>query len=51
METTKIAALDRISELKAFDERKAGVKGLVDAGITQLPRLAFQLSKPQAAFL
>ncbi|KAH0854493.1 hypothetical protein HID58_069194, partial [Brassica napus] len=40
METTKIAALDRISELKAFDETKTGVKGLVDAGIiTQLPRI------------
>ncbi|KAI9194915.1 hypothetical protein LWI28_010114 [Acer negundo] len=25
---------DRISELKAFDESKAGVKGLVDSGIT-----------------
>ncbi|KAF2545875.1 hypothetical protein F2Q70_00019519 [Brassica cretica] len=39
METTKIAALDRINELKAFDETKTGVKGLVDAGITQLPRI------------
>ncbi|KAK6161351.1 hypothetical protein DH2020_004732 [Rehmannia glutinosa] len=30
---------DRISELKAFDETKAGVKGLVDAGITKVPRI------------
>ncbi|KAG2267237.1 hypothetical protein Bca52824_061792 [Brassica carinata] len=39
METTKIASFDRVSELKAFDEMKTGVKGLVDAGITQLPRI------------
>ncbi|CAI0458128.1 unnamed protein product [Linum tenue] len=32
-------AHDRLSELKAFDETKAGVKGLVDAGITQIPRI------------
>ncbi|KAK6914066.1 Isopenicillin N synthase-like, Fe(2+) 2OG dioxygenase domain [Dillenia turbinata] len=30
---------DRASELKAFDETKAGVKGLVDAGITSIPRI------------
>ncbi|CAN1279548.1 1-aminocyclopropane-1-carboxylate oxidase homolog [Linum perenne] len=30
---------DRLTELKAFDDTKAGVKGLVDAGITQLPRI------------
>ncbi|KAH7690463.1 Iron/ascorbate family oxidoreductases protein [Dioscorea alata] len=29
---------DRVSEIKAFDETKAGVKGLVDAGITKVPR-------------
>ncbi|KAH7690467.1 Iron/ascorbate family oxidoreductases protein [Dioscorea alata] len=28
---------DRASEMKAFDETKAGVKGLVDAGITEVP--------------
>ncbi|CAI9118223.1 OLC1v1019758C1 [Oldenlandia corymbosa var. corymbosa] len=28
---------DRKSELRAFDETKAGVKGLVDAGITEVP--------------
>ncbi|KAG8370380.1 hypothetical protein BUALT_Bualt14G0111000 [Buddleja alternifolia] len=30
---------DRKSELKAFDDTKAGVKGLVDAGVTKLPRI------------
>lgn len=30
---------DRKSELKAFDDTKAGVKGLVDAGITKVPRI------------
>ncbi|KAE8022543.1 hypothetical protein FH972_008334 [Carpinus fangiana] len=28
---------DRLQELKAFDESKAGVKGLVDASITKIP--------------
>ncbi|KAL3506077.1 hypothetical protein ACH5RR_031459 [Cinchona calisaya] len=30
---------DRESELKAFDESKAGVKGLIDEGVTKLPRM------------
>ncbi|KAI3863921.1 hypothetical protein MKW98_031513 [Papaver atlanticum] len=30
---------DRNKELKAFDETKAGVKGLVDAGIQKIPRI------------
>ncbi|KAF8394297.1 hypothetical protein HHK36_020504 [Tetracentron sinense] len=30
---------DRSEELKAFDETKTGVKGLVDAGIVKLPRI------------
>ncbi|KAG8370379.1 hypothetical protein BUALT_Bualt14G0110900 [Buddleja alternifolia] len=30
---------DRKSEVKAFDDTKAGVKGLVDAGVTKLPRI------------
>ncbi|KAH6834565.1 2-oxoglutarate and oxygenase superfamily protein [Perilla frutescens var. hirtella] len=30
---------DRKSELQAFDDTKTGVKGLVDAGITKLPRI------------
>ncbi|OAY28070.1 1-aminocyclopropane-1-carboxylate oxidase homolog 1 [Manihot esculenta] len=29
----------RKNELKAFDDTKAGVKGLVDAGITRVPRI------------
>lgn len=37
-------ASDRTSELKAFDETKVGVKGLVDAGITHVPRIFI---KPQ----
>ncbi|GLT72123.1 hypothetical protein SLA2020_440800 [Shorea laevis] len=30
---------DRMSELKAFDESKAGVKGLADAGVAKIPRI------------
>lgn len=30
---------DRLQELKAFDESKAGVKGLYDSGITKLPQI------------
>ncbi|KAK9102452.1 hypothetical protein Sjap_019706 [Stephania japonica] len=30
---------DRMADLKAFDETKEGVKGLVDAGITKVPRI------------
>ncbi|KAJ4822666.1 hypothetical protein Tsubulata_039463, partial [Turnera subulata] len=30
---------DRKAELKAFDDSKAGVKGLVDAGIAKVPRI------------
>ncbi|XP_061374532.1 1-aminocyclopropane-1-carboxylate oxidase homolog 1-like [Gastrolobium bilobum] len=30
---------DRLQELKTFDESKAGVKGLVDSGITKVPRI------------
>ncbi|CAN1279573.1 1-aminocyclopropane-1-carboxylate oxidase homolog 1 [Linum perenne] len=40
MEATATAtkpSYDRLAQLKAFDETKAGVKGLSDAGITQLP--------------
>ncbi|CAI0407729.1 unnamed protein product [Linum tenue] len=38
MAAAAAAPYDRIAELKAFDESKAGVKGLADAGITELPR-------------
>ncbi|EMS54466.1 hypothetical protein TRIUR3_18433 [Triticum urartu] len=30
-------ASDRLAALKAFDETKAGVKGLVDAGVKAVP--------------
>ncbi|XP_016477382.1 deacetoxyvindoline 4-hydroxylase-like [Nicotiana tabacum] len=30
---------DRLNDLKAFDDTKAGVKGLVDAGIVEIPRI------------
>lgn len=30
---------DRLVELKAFDDTKAGVKGLVDARVTKIPRM------------
>ncbi|KAJ7954736.1 1-aminocyclopropane-1-carboxylate oxidase [Quillaja saponaria] len=36
---------DRAKELKAFDDTKAGVKGLVDAGIVKLPKIFI---RPQA---
>lgn len=42
---TSEAKYDRKAELQAFDETKAGVKGLVDAGITKVPRMFVQPSK------
>ncbi|KAG7991836.1 hypothetical protein I3843_02G098600 [Carya illinoinensis] len=36
---TQKPGYDRASELKAFDSTKAGVKGLVDAGVTEIPRI------------
>ncbi|TVT99101.1 hypothetical protein EJB05_55552, partial [Eragrostis curvula] len=33
------AGYDRLSELRAFDDTKAGVKGLVDAGVSTVPRI------------
>ncbi|KAM1380513.1 hypothetical protein ACFX2I_022231 [Malus domestica] len=33
---------DQKSEVKAFDETKEGVKGLVDEGITEVPRIFHQ---------
>ncbi|KAK6288894.1 hypothetical protein POUND7_000435 [Theobroma cacao] len=32
---------DRAKDLKAFDDTKAGVKGLVDAGVATIPRIFF----------
>ncbi|KAJ8764585.1 hypothetical protein K2173_006457 [Erythroxylum novogranatense] len=37
MGSTSYPGYDRSLDLKAFDETKAGVKGLVDAGITHVP--------------
>lgn len=39
MENKMVGAYDRAAELKAFDEMKTGTKGLVDAGITEIPRI------------
>ena len=33
------ADYDRQSEVKAFDDTKAGVKGIVDSGVTNIPRI------------
>ncbi|KAM1634694.1 hypothetical protein ACFX1X_012928 [Malus domestica] len=38
MEVTS-SKYDRKTELKAFDDSKAGVKGLVDAGLAKIPRI------------
>ncbi|KAI3960136.1 hypothetical protein MKW98_016860 [Papaver atlanticum] len=35
---------DRMKELKAFDETKLGVKGLVDAGIKKIPKIFIALT-------
>ncbi|KAH9682124.1 hypothetical protein WN943_029033 [Citrus x changshan-huyou] len=40
--TMELNQYDRESELKAFDDTKAGVKGLVDAGIDRIPRIFYQ---------
>ncbi|KAF5775474.1 putative deacetoxyvindoline 4-hydroxylase [Helianthus annuus] len=37
--TSTIAPYDRVTELKAFDQAKTGVQGLVDAGIQHVPRI------------
>ncbi|XVF28640.1 hypothetical protein REPUB_Repub15cG0047300 [Reevesia pubescens] len=40
--TTSKPEYDRASEVRAFDDTKAGVKGLVDAGVSQVPRIFHQ---------
>ncbi|RVW26284.1 1-aminocyclopropane-1-carboxylate oxidase-like 1 [Vitis vinifera] len=35
----KVSDYDRKSELKSFDDSKLGVKGLLDAGLTKIPRM------------
>ncbi|WVZ15456.1 hypothetical protein V8G54_013022 [Vigna mungo] len=37
--TSTPTSFDRLLELKAFEETKGGVKSLVDAGITKIPRI------------
>ncbi|KAF5203021.1 1-aminocyclopropane-1-carboxylate oxidase-like protein [Thalictrum thalictroides] len=39
MEVSPSSCYDRLEELKAFDDTKQGVKGLVDAGLVQIPRI------------
>ncbi|XP_059306102.1 1-aminocyclopropane-1-carboxylate oxidase homolog 1-like isoform X1 [Lycium ferocissimum] len=46
---TNEAKYDRMAELQAFDETKAGVKGLVDEGITKVPRIFVQPSESEEA--
>ncbi|KAK4482812.1 hypothetical protein RD792_009982 [Penstemon davidsonii] len=38
-ETQATTVNDRKTELKAFDDTKAGVKGLVDSGLTKVPQI------------
>uniref|UniRef100_A0A1J3ER66 Putative 2-oxoacid dependent dioxygenase n=1 Tax=Noccaea caerulescens TaxID=107243 RepID=A0A1J3ER66_NOCCA len=45
---TVAAKFDRASEVKAFDEMKTGVKGLVDAGNTKIPRI---FHNPEASII
>ncbi|CAI9775960.1 unnamed protein product [Fraxinus pennsylvanica] len=42
IETEATPMNDRVNELRAFDDTKAGVKGLVDAGLTKVPRIFIQ---------
>ncbi|KAF6154821.1 hypothetical protein GIB67_032433 [Kingdonia uniflora] len=37
--STNNSNYDRLKELKAFDDLKAGVKGLVDTGLTKVPQI------------
>ncbi|KAF7069707.1 hypothetical protein CFC21_075296 [Triticum aestivum] len=39
MSTTTRSSTDRLHALKAFDDTKAGVKGLVDAGLSAVPAI------------
>ncbi|XP_055813670.1 1-aminocyclopropane-1-carboxylate oxidase homolog [Solanum dulcamara] len=49
--TIQKESYDKMSELKAFDDTKAGVKGLVDGGITKVPRIFVQPTKNRAESL
>lgn len=39
MEVEKSSNFDRLQQIKAFDQSQAGVKGLVDAGISRIPAI------------
>ncbi|KAM5553683.1 hypothetical protein ABKV19_025763 [Rosa sericea] len=47
----KSSDLDRLEQLKAFDESKAGVKGIVDAGITKVPPIFVRPKKDPSTAL
>ncbi|XP_061374537.1 1-aminocyclopropane-1-carboxylate oxidase homolog 1-like [Gastrolobium bilobum] len=36
---------DRMAEVKAFDDSKVGVKGLLDSGVTKIPRMFYSVDK------
>ncbi|MFS7924730.1 putative isopenicillin N synthase [Helianthus anomalus] len=44
--STRQPDYDRKAKLRAFDKTKTDVKGLVDAGITEVPRI-FHLPSPE----
>ncbi|KAK7317821.1 hypothetical protein RJT34_02382 [Clitoria ternatea] len=39
LDPNKDSTYDRTAEIKAFDETKLGVKGLLDSGVTKIPRM------------
>jgi hypothetical protein len=39
LEEANNSAYDREAEVKAFDDSKAGVNGLVESGISKIPRI------------
>ncbi|KAK7271300.1 hypothetical protein RJT34_27081 [Clitoria ternatea] len=39
LEAGTVSTYDRLSEVKAFDDSKAGVQGLVENGVTKVPRM------------
>ncbi|KAK7380260.1 hypothetical protein VNO78_32766 [Psophocarpus tetragonolobus] len=41
LDTGEDSTYDRMAEVKAFEETKLGVKGLVDSGITKIPRMFY----------
>ncbi|KAL2334631.1 hypothetical protein Fmac_015844 [Flemingia macrophylla] len=41
LETDKDSTYDRIAEVKAFDETKVGVRGILESGVTKIPRMFY----------